>query len=155
MKPPKRNHDTLTGHDFRYDDPLPMPKAIREHCVGCKGYEVGRVKNCDDLECPHHGFRMGRREPGTKGPRSKAGRKKCLWCQNGSSDFVRDCEIFDCSLWPRREGKGKAILVENPTPCDDFKKERVTGKGTVGVNLDDSVKGQIEHDFPGEPEGDN
>lgn len=35
----------------------------------------------------------------------RAVRAKCIECQNGNINEVRNCRMADCSLWPYRRGR--------------------------------------------------
>ena len=42
-------------------------------------------------------------------------RAKCLDCMGGSRKLVKECRTRACSLWPYREGTGKAASAS----CDE------------------------------------
>ncbi len=100
--------DTITGYDFTLDEALPLPVAIRLHCIECKGGSVADVRKCQLTECPFHRFRSGI-AVGNGISRRKAVRKNCLDCQCGSRSGVADCQITDCHLWSYRMGKKVSI----------------------------------------------
>lgn len=53
-------HDTLTGYDFREDNPLPRSKAIRQKCIECKCRQLAEIRRCTTYDCPLWPWRMGR-----------------------------------------------------------------------------------------------
>ena len=86
LKDKGKIHDTLTGYDFRVDEPLRPLKAMRTKCKEC--------------------------------------------C--GSNPEVRECQIFDCSLYPYRMGKGnrKRNMTDEQKQevAERFRKHRESGR---------------------------
>ena len=53
-------HDTLTGYDFRVDDPLPLRKAARQKCLECVCGSSEEVRRCHIYDCALWPWRLGR-----------------------------------------------------------------------------------------------
>ena len=96
--------------DFRYDEPLPPAKAIREFCKQCTGGDLSEIRNCTATpdKCRTFPYRAGRgcdrsREPNPP-TRLKSIRQECLLCMGGSRAAVRECDSYGCFFWPSRMG---------------------------------------------------
>ena len=53
-------HDTITGYDFRVDQPLSPTKSIRVKCLECCTGSSRRVKKCPMYDCGGWPRRIGR-----------------------------------------------------------------------------------------------
>ena len=53
-------HDTLTGYDFREDDPLTPMRAIRKKCLECCAGSSDEVKRCEIYDCALWPLRSGK-----------------------------------------------------------------------------------------------
>lgn len=54
-------HDTLTGYDFRVDEPLIRSKAIRQKCLECCCMNRAEVARCHIYDCTLWPWRSGRK----------------------------------------------------------------------------------------------
>lgn len=54
-------HPTLTGWDFRTDEPLIRSRAIRAKCVECQAGQDVEVRRCEMYDCPLWPYRSGRK----------------------------------------------------------------------------------------------
>lgn len=54
-----KQHDTITGYDFRKDPPLTPRKAIKEKCIECCGGSIHEAKQCQIYDCPLWPLRPG------------------------------------------------------------------------------------------------
>ena len=54
-------HDTVTGYDFRVDEPLGTRKAMRQKCLECCCGHDGDIRNCAIYDCTLWPWRFGRR----------------------------------------------------------------------------------------------
>ena len=70
MKTAAPLHDTLSGHDFRVDEPLPRTKAIRRNCIECCCGNAAEVRRCEITDCFLWPWRLGR------GSRARLSRSK-------------------------------------------------------------------------------
>ena len=52
-------HDTVTGYDFRVDEPLNRSDAIRQMCRECTALSAPDVKGCRIYDCTLWPWRMG------------------------------------------------------------------------------------------------
>ena len=52
---------TVTGFDFRADEPLIRSRAIRAKCLECQCGQQGEVSRCEMTDCPLWPWRMGRK----------------------------------------------------------------------------------------------
>ena len=59
-------HDTLTGYDFKIDEPLRPLAAMRKKCLECASTSDG-VKACVLSDCTLWPYRSGRRPGGQRG----------------------------------------------------------------------------------------
>ena len=57
----KDKHETITGYDFRIDEPLTPLKAIREKCKECNCGSHAEIKLCEIYDCPLWPLRPGYR----------------------------------------------------------------------------------------------
>ena len=80
-------------------------QAIRKHCLHeCSNGSTKAVKECPNQICSLYPFRMGKGEQDPK-ERSRAIRKRCLWCMGrtkNSPEHVRTCDNSECYLNPFR-----------------------------------------------------
>lgn len=53
-------HDTVTGFDFRTDDPLLPRKAMRKKCLECVNLSPNDVQRCQIYDCALWPYRLGR-----------------------------------------------------------------------------------------------
>lgn len=53
-------HDTLTGYDFREDEPLQRAKAIHMKCLECCGGNSAEVRRCEITDYPLWPWRSGK-----------------------------------------------------------------------------------------------
>ena len=53
-------HDTITGYDFRVDEPLTRAKAIRKKCMECQCGSREGVRLCAIYDCTLWPFRIGK-----------------------------------------------------------------------------------------------
>lgn len=54
-------HSTVTGYDFREDEPLQRARAIRMKCLECCGGNSAEVRRCEISDCTLWPWRSGRR----------------------------------------------------------------------------------------------
>ncbi len=90
-------------------------QAIRAFCRAC--VEPKDIRDCGGdrilngtlkgKPCPFYPYRLGKGRPSVK-----VIRKHCLYCMDGHSAWVRECESRDCPLWEFRLGKNP-----NYDPC--------------------------------------
>jgi len=84
--------------------------AIRNKCLECQENKADvrncpfNPKNCISDGCPLWPFRLGRAPRGS-GSRTKAIRAYCLWCANGQTAMVRECDTTACPLHSFRMGR--------------------------------------------------
>jgi hypothetical protein len=52
-------HDTVSGFDFREDEPLNRSQAIRRKCLECTALSAPDVKSCPMFDCTLWPWRMG------------------------------------------------------------------------------------------------
>jgi len=67
-------HDTLTGYDFRVDEPLTPMKAIRQKCLECCCGSSTEVARCHIHDCTLWPLRSGK--TGNKRSMTPEARKK-------------------------------------------------------------------------------
>ena len=53
-------HPTLTGYDFREDEPLQRARAIRMKCLECCGGDSAKVRHCEITDYPLWPWRSGK-----------------------------------------------------------------------------------------------
>lgn len=53
-------HNTLTGYDFREDEPLTRSKAIRKKCLECQCGNKAEIRRCQMIDCTLWPWRMGK-----------------------------------------------------------------------------------------------
>lgn len=155
MKPPKRNHETLTGYDFAIDPPLPRPDAVRAHCKQCR--PESHPGSCEDEKCSLWPYRI-RKALASLLSRPKAVREYCIGCQCGCPKSVHACHISGCHLWPYRllnncvqKLKGAAKVrhraqfpKEKPSGIPTPLKTNQSALGTsIGPNLTKGLKGKV------------
>ena len=52
-------HESLTGYDFREDEPLTPRQAIRKKCLECCCGSTRQIKTCQIHDCTLWPFRLG------------------------------------------------------------------------------------------------
>ncbi len=72
LKKKGKIHDTLTGYDFREDEPLQRAKAIRLKCRECCCGNAAEVRRCHIFDCTLWPWRFGRK----MAPESETGDEK-------------------------------------------------------------------------------
>jgi len=128
-------HDTPTGYDFEFDDPLTPAAAIRMQCRHCTCNKFIEISLCTARpdKCRLWPYRHGHgREEGRGYPRetrAKAIRRECLYCMGNSRDLVKTCDTTYCPLWPYRLGRGICTdpageIVQTRRPNQVYSEER-------------------------------
>jgi hypothetical protein len=98
---------------------LNRAKAIREHCLECKGYERAAVNQCCTQSCSLWGWRRGEgsaeiHPSWTTLNRAKAIRAQCLECMGGQTHAIKSCQDRACALWEWRRGEGSPEWIMTP-----------------------------------------
>lgn len=99
------------------NEKLTPKEAIRaycQQCLGMKQFNTEAVKDCQgdtalNGACPFYLYRMGKR------PSVKVFRKYCLYCTNGSREYVAECPAVTCPAYPYRMGKNPALIGKRKT----------------------------------------
>lgn len=87
---------------------LSRPKAVRDKCYDCSGFDRNEVRACAHKECALYPFRTARavRDDKKKGDsRVKAVFQYCLDCSGGSITEREKCVSAKCPLYPYRNPK--------------------------------------------------
>ena len=84
-------------------------KSIRKKCLDCLPDNRNEIRNCKNIDCFLHEYRMGRKPVKKKFTPVKAIRKYCLWCMNNNRNEVILCIDKHCPLYPFRLGKNPNI----------------------------------------------
>jgi hypothetical protein len=128
---PDRASGTLGGPRFKL-------RVLRERCKDCVCGELGRVRTCEEDDCPLWPYRMGHRPKAgtTRRTPLRALRAYCLWCCCDQPQEVRLCPSTDCPLWPWRRGKGTG---ETPPPAVPERRRRANGELPAAPDLAENV----------------
>jgi hypothetical protein len=95
---------------YSMNQKLTPKEAIRSYCRQCLGlnqFNMEAVKDCQgdtalNGACPFYPYRLGKR------PSVKVFRQYCLYCTNGSREYVAECPVKTCPCFPYRSGKNPA-----------------------------------------------
>jgi len=86
-------------------------KAIRKKCLECSGGSANEARLCHLNKCPlwHYRLGTGKRIKPNDGEKlltpCKSIRAFCVECSVFHTTEVRNCDIFECVLYPFRMGK--------------------------------------------------
>ena len=119
-------------------------KSVREKCRDCSGYVPSEGRDCAEVDCNLHPYRMGCK-PATKPALSvlKSVRAKCLECCLGSASEVRTCHIAECALHPYRFGKNPSLAGKgrgNAAALARWRSKNGRGACAADANVPQSAK---------------